>query len=89
MSVRAYKALDYPMKLYGFWPGDLAAVFLAFILIHGAFNRLLVDSVVVGPFLYIAWRGRRRPALYVSSLISFVSSPRHYVVGASSERVGS
>lgn len=87
MSVRTYKALDYPMKLYGFWPGDLAAVFLAFLLVHGAFNRLLVDALVVGPLLYVAWRGRRRPALYVSSLLSFVFRPGRYGVGTRAERV--
>jgi len=88
MSVRAYKALDYPMKLYGFWPGDLASVFLVFLLVHGAFDRPLVDCVVVGPLLYVAWRGRKRPALYVSSLLAFVSRPRRYAVGAASERIG-
>ncbi len=86
MSVRTYKSLDYPVKLYGFWPGDLAAVFLVFLIAHGAFNRLLLDVVIVGPLLYAAWRGRRRPALYVASLLSFAARHGSYGVALSKER---
>ena len=40
MSVEpAFKALDYDLKLYGFWPLDLFGLFVLFGLIHGVFDR--------------------------------------------------
>jgi len=69
------------MMLYGFWPGDLVVVFFVFVTIHGVFNSLILDCATVGPVLYAAWRSRKRPPLYFSSLISFLSTPQRYSVG--------
>lgn len=80
-AVRTFKALDYDMKLYGFWPEDLLVVFFVFVIIHGVFNSLVLDFITVGPTLYVAWRLRKRPSQYVSSLISFLATPQRYSVG--------
>ena len=84
-AVRTFKALDYDMKLYGFWPEDLLVVFFVFVIIHGVFNSLGLDCITVGPALYVAWRSRKRPAKYVSSLISFLATPHRYNVGLVTE----
>ena len=84
-AVRTYKALDYPMKLYGFWPADLAAVALVFITVHGVLNSLLADAFTVGPALYLAWRARKRPPRYVTSLFGFCCTPDRYAVALGQE----
>jgi hypothetical protein len=84
-GVKTYKALDYHMMLYGFWPGDLAVVAVLFILIHGVFNSLLLDLCVVGPALFFAWRARRRSPLFGAFLLSFVLIPQRYNVGLARE----
>ena len=66
--VSAFKALDYDLKAYGFWPPDLIAVLVIFILVHGIFNSLTVDLIGVGPLFYAAWRARRRPPVSCPSL---------------------
>lgn len=80
-AVRTFKALDYDMKLYGFWPEDLLITFFVFIIVHGIFDSLVLDCILVGPVLYIAWRSRKRPAQYVSSVLSFISTPQQFNVG--------
>ncbi|OGR97778.1 MAG: hypothetical protein A2V88_09205 [Elusimicrobia bacterium RBG_16_66_12] len=86
MSVAAaYKALDYELKTYGFWPQDLIGVLILFILMHGVFNSIMLDAVTVGPIFYAAWRGRKRPPFYLRSLFLFVSTPPVFAVSARRE----
>lgn len=80
-TVPAFKALDYDLKTYGFWPPDLIVMLLLFVLIHGIFNSLLLDLVVIGPGLLAAWRGRRRPPAYLRSLFYFASTAQRFGVG--------
>jgi hypothetical protein len=87
-AIKTYKALDYHMQIYGFWPVDLGVVVVIFILIHGIFNSLLLDLCIVGPALYIAWRGRRRPPLSGALLLSFISLPQRFNVGITKEESG-
>lgn len=86
-EVRTYKALDYPMKLYGFWPGDLAAIGLVFVVMHGVFNSLALDACTVGPALCLAWRARNRPPRYAASLLGFVMTPARFGVGVALEEL--
>ena len=82
MSVEpAFKALDYDLKLYGFWPLDLFGLFVLFGLIHGVFDSLVLDAVVISPLLYLAWRGRKRPRAYLRSLLLYASTPAKLPVG--------
>lgn len=85
--VPAFKALDYDLKTYGFWPPDLIAVLLVFVLVHGIFNSLTLDLVGVGPLLFAAWRGRRRPPVYIRSLFLFASTGRRFGVSRRRERL--
>ena len=85
--VSAYRALDYDLKTYGFWPPDLIAVLLIFVLVHGIFNSLILDLAVIGPILYAAWRGRRRPPVYLRSLFFFASTARRFSVGRRNEAI--
>src|SRR5437660_24800 len=80
-AVRTFKALDYDMRLYGFWPSDLALVCVLFILLHSVFNSLILDTIVVSPSLYVAWRARKRPPRYAASLFSFCATPSRHSVG--------
>jgi hypothetical protein len=77
----AFKALDYDLKLYGFWPTDLFGLFVLFGLVHGVLNSLFLDAVVIGPLLYLAWRGRKRPRAYLRSLLFYASTPARLPVG--------
>ena len=87
MSIeRAYKALDYDLRLYGFWPLDLCALMVAFTLIHGTWDSLLLDFLALGPALYLAWRGRKRRSGYLRSLLLFTSTPGRFAVGLRQER---
>ncbi len=86
-GVRTYKALDYPMKLYGFWPGDLAVVALVFLVAHGVFNSLALDLGTVGPALCLAWRARKRPPRYAGSLLGFLTAPERYARGLRHEEL--
>lgn len=86
-AVRTYKALDYDMKLYGFWPADLVVVTVVFVVIHGVFNSLPLDLVTVGPALAAAWRARKRPPRHGSSLLSFILTPDRYAIGCESEEI--
>ena len=82
MSIEpAFKALDYDLKLYGFWPTDLFGLFVLFGLIHGVFDILVLDAVVISPLLYLAWRGRKRPQAYLRSLLFYASTPARFPVG--------
>lgn len=83
--VAAHKALDYELKTYGFWPPDLIGGLILFILIHGIFNSIMFDGVVVGPVFYAAWRGRNRPPFYLRNLLLFVSTPPVFAVSARRE----
>ena len=49
--MRTFKALDYDMRLYGFWPSDLLVVFVVFVGLHAFLNSILTDVLVVGPLL--------------------------------------
>ena len=84
-SVRTFKALDYDMRLYGFWPGDLVVVCFVFIAVHGLLNSLVADALTVGPALFGAWRARKRSPRYGATLLSFVLTPERYAVGLSPE----
>ena len=87
MSIeRAYKALDYDLKLYGFQPLDLCGVAVAFTLLHGSLDSLLADILALGPLAYLAWRGRRRPPACLRSLFLFASTPGRFPVGLCRER---
>jgi hypothetical protein len=86
-AVPAFKALDYDLKTYGFWPPDLISVLFIFVLVHGIFNSLILDLVVIGPVLYAAWRGRRRPPVYLRSLFFFASTARRFGVGHRNEAI--
>ena len=77
----AFKALDYDLKVYGFWPLDLLALFVLFALIHGVFDSLVLDAVAISPLLYLAWRGRKRQRAYLRSLLFFASTPARFSVG--------
>jgi hypothetical protein len=83
--VSAFRALDYDLKTYGFWPQDLIAVLLIFVLVHGIFNSLTLDLIGVGPLFYAAWRARRRPPVYLRSMFFFASTAKSYGVGRSRE----
>lgn len=85
--VPAFKALDYDLKTYGFWPPDLIAVLLIFVLVHGIFNSLTLDLAGVGSLLYAAWRGRRRPPVYLRSLFLFTSTGKRFGVSHRKEHV--
>ena len=85
--VPAFKALDFDLKTYGFWPPDLVALLLLFVLIHGIFNSLTLDAVIVGPGFCAAWRGRRRPPAYLRSLFLFTSTAQRFGVGHRKEGV--
>jgi hypothetical protein len=84
-GVRTFKALDYDMRLYGFWPADLVIVCFVFIVVHGILNSLVADVVTVGPALLGAWRARRRSPRYGTTLLSFVLTPDRYAVGLAPE----
>ena len=84
-GVRTFKALDYDMRLYGFWPGDLVVVCFIFIVVHGFFNSLVGDALTVGPALFGAWRARKRSPRYGATLLSFVMKPERYAVGLTPE----
>lgn len=87
MSIeRAYKALDFDLRLYGFWPLDLCAIVLVFALLHGTYDSLILDILVLGPALYLAWRGRKRRPGYLRSLLFFTSTPGRFSVGLHRER---
>ena len=86
-TVPAFKALDYNLKTYGFWPPDLIGVLLLFVIIHGIFNSLVLDAVIVGPGVCAAWRGRRRPPVYIRSLFYFASTAPRFGVGHHKEGV--
>ena len=79
--MKTFKALDYHLKTFGFWPGDLVGAFLLFCVVHGVFNSFLLDLVVVGPLLFLAYRARKRAPAYFSSLWFFVSTRRRFGVG--------
>jgi hypothetical protein len=79
--MNTYKALDYHLKTFGFWPGDLIGLFLAFCAIHWVFNSLVLDAVVVGPLLFLAYRARKRAPAYLGSLWRFAAAPRRFCVG--------
>ena len=82
MSIEpAFKALDYDLKLYGFWPTDLFGLFVLFGLTHGVFDSLVLDAVVISPLSYLAWRGRKRPRAYLRSLLFYASTPARLAVG--------
>ena len=83
---RAYKALDFDLRLYGFWPIDLCALVVAFALLHGTYDSLLLDILVLGPSLYLAWRGRKRRPAYLRSFFLFASTPGRFAVGLRRER---
>jgi hypothetical protein len=85
--VQTFKALDYDLKTYGFWPPDLIVLLLAFVLVHGPFNSLVLDLIVVGPLFYAAWRGRRRPPVYLRSLFFFSSTAQRFGVGHRKETI--
>ncbi len=87
-SVNTFKALDYHLKTFGFWPGDLIGTFLVFCAVHGVFNSFLLDSVVVGPLLFLAYRARKRTPAFFSSLWFFVSTPQRFGVGFVREGYG-
>jgi hypothetical protein len=86
-TVSAFKALDFDLKTYGFWPPDLVAVLLFFVIVHGIFNSLVLDLVVIGPAFYAAWRGRRRPPVYLRSLFFFSSTAQRFGVGHRKEAI--
>ena len=85
--VSAYRALDYDLKTYGFWPPDLIAVLLIFVLVHGIFNSLASDLIGVGPLFYAVWRARRRPPVYLRSLFFFASTAKRFGVGHRREAI--
>jgi hypothetical protein len=80
-AVRTYRAVDFPLKLYGFWPADLAALCGVFVFVHGVFNSLRLDLALLIPGLWLAWRARKRPPRSGSSLLAFAMSPRRYGLG--------
>lgn len=80
-AVRTFKALDYDMRLYGFWPSDLVLVCLIFVVFHSTLNSLVLDAAILGPALYVAWRARKRPPRYVKSLLCFCMTPDRHSVG--------
>ncbi len=85
--VPTFKALDYDLKTYGFWPPDLIILLLTFVIVHGPFNSLLLDLIVIGPLLYAVWRGRRRPPAYLRSLFFFASTAQRFAVGHRREAI--
>lgn len=72
--------MDYDMKLYGFWPTDLAVVTILFVFVHALGNSLLLDLGIVGSALWVAWRARKRPSRYVTSLLAFATTPSRHGV---------
>ena len=80
--VRTYRAVDYQVKLYGFWPTDLAAIGTVFIVAHGIVNSFLLDLAILVPGLWVAWRTRNRSPRHLWSLLSFLMAPRRFNVGA-------
>ena len=83
---RAYKALDFELRLYGFWPLDICGLLVAFTLVHGAWDSLLLDLLVLGPMAFLAWRGRKRAPGCLRSLFLFVTTPARFPVGPRQER---
>jgi hypothetical protein len=83
--MNTYKALDYHLKTFGFWPGDLIGTFLSFCVVHWVFNSFLLDLVVVGPLLLLAFKARKRAPGYLSSLWFFASTPARFSVAAARE----
>ena len=86
--MNTYKALDYHLKTFGFWPGDLIGTFLAFCAVHWIFNSLVLDLVVVGPLLFLAFRSRKRAPAYFGSLWRFATTARRFGVGLAREGRG-
>jgi len=74
-SIETYKALTYRLLVYGFQPVDLVIILLLFVFLHGVFNSLLLDIVVIGVLLIIAKKGKNRQAGYFVSLALFLITP--------------
>lgn len=87
-EVKTYRALDYHIRLWGLWPVDVLVAFVVFILVHGIFNSMVLDSLVVGPVVLFGWKARRRPPLSAALLLSFVSTPQRFIVGLKAEASG-
>jgi hypothetical protein len=86
-AVVTYKALDYDLKTYGFWPPDLILVLLLFVFVHVFFNSLTLDILGVGPVLYLAYRARRRPPVFLRSLFFFASTAARFPIGLRREPI--
>ena len=86
-SVETYRALDYPLKIYGFCPGDLIAICLVFFTAHWLCDSLALDIAIIIPGLYLARKARKRPARYISGIYSYVRTPRASAVGLDRERI--
>ncbi|MBU6430602.1 MAG: hypothetical protein KGR26_16405 [Cyanobacteria bacterium REEB65] len=80
-EVKTYRAMDYQLKLYGFWPMDIALVGLVFIACHTVLASFLLDLLILVPGLGAAWFWRNRPPRRLASLLAFAMSPKRYGVG--------
>ena len=86
-AATTFKALDFDLRTYGFWPPDFLAAFFMTALTIGLFGRLDLDVAVAAPAFYLAWRGRRRPSYYLRSLYFFAAAPPRYPVGLRRESI--
>lgn len=84
-AVGTYRAMDYNLKTYGFWPTDLIAIGLSFVAIHAIGDSLLADFLIIGPAGWLAYKGRKRQAFYLRSLSLFVTTPRQLAVALNRE----
>ncbi|MHB2027051.1 MAG: hypothetical protein ACYCPQ_10550 [Elusimicrobiota bacterium] len=82
----AYRPLDYELRLYGFWPHDLAAVAVILGAAIGLVSNILWTFVIVLPFAALAWRGRKRRSRFLRSFLGFISAPAAFGVGHCREK---
>lgn len=86
-AVRTFKAMDYSLRVLGFWPQDLLAVGVLIILVQAFTDSLTWDLLGAVPALWLAYRGRQRTPGYLRGMILFVRTPRRLGVGYRREMI--
>lgn len=85
-TARTFRAMGNDLRAFGFWPSDLVALGLAFVLIHGFGNSLLLDLVLWSPMAWASYKTRRRAPRFLRGLYTFLITPQRLQVGLGRER---